>query len=219
MDAGTLHHSNRPRKSPVLEVPQKTKPPNSPMACRTPRLPFCSPTHPGSMHTVADALSRPPGADEGKEDNQEITMILEPTFVQVMDEDSPGTLEDQIVKTQNHYRQAMTTLQEQGLIYPSNASSGTFWKDTTQNRLIIPKDEELRRQVVDTWHNNPTGGHPRRDETARQINERYFWPGARTWISEYVKGCATCQQNKNLVHRFKASLYRIPVPTRPEPFK
>src|SRR5487761_1760216 len=34
-----------------------------------------------------------------------------------------------------------------------------------------------------------------------------------------MKGCATCQQNKNLVHRIKASLYRIPVPTRPEPFK
>src|SRR5487761_686196 len=46
MDTRTLHHSNRPRKSPVLEVSQKTKPPNSPMARGTPRLPFYSPTHP-----------------------------------------------------------------------------------------------------------------------------------------------------------------------------
>ena len=114
---------------------------------------------------VADALSRPPGADEGKEDNQEITMIPEPTFVQVMDEDSLGTLEDQIVRTQNHYQQAMKTLQQQGLIYPTTTSIGTFWKDKAQDRLIIPRDEELRRQVVDTWHNNPTGGHPGRDET------------------------------------------------------
>src|SRR5487761_1072742 len=98
---------------------------------------------PGSVHTAADALSRPLGAAEGKEDNQKITMIPEPTFVRVMDEDSPGTLEGQIVKTQNHYQQAMATLQEQGLIYPSNTSSGTFWKDTTRNHLIIPKDEEL----------------------------------------------------------------------------
>src|SRR5487761_1819882 len=136
-----------------------------------------------------------------------------------MDEDSPGTLEEQIVKTQKHYQQAMTILQEQDLAYPTTTSIGTFWKDKIQHRLIIPKDKELHRQVADTWHNDPTGGPPGRDETTRRINDRYFWPGARTWIADYVKGCATCQQNKNLAHRIKASLYRIPVPTRPAPFK
>src|SRR5487761_1621110 len=79
---------------------------------------------PGSSHTAADALSRPPGADEGKEDNQEITMLPESTFVRIMDEDSPGTLEEQIVKSQNHYQQAMTALQEQDLIYPTTTSMG-----------------------------------------------------------------------------------------------
>ena len=98
-------------------------------------------------------------------------MLPESTFVRIMDEDSPGTLEEQIVKTQNRYRQAMTALQEQDLIYPTTTSMGTFWKDKAQNRLIIPKDEELRRQVVDTWHNNPTGGHPGRDETTQHIDD------------------------------------------------
>ena len=120
---------------------------------------------PGNLHTAADALSRPPGPDEGKEDNQEITMIPKSTFIRIMDEDSSGTLEDQIMKTQNRYQQAMTILQKQNLIYPTSTTTGTFWKDKAQNHLIIPKDEELRRQVIDTWHNNPTGRHPGRDET------------------------------------------------------
>jgi Integrase zinc binding domain len=44
----------------------------------------------------------------------------------------------------------------------------------------------------------------------RRINKEYFWPGDRTWITEYIKGCATCQQNKNLMHRIKTPMFRIP---------
>jgi hypothetical protein len=40
----------------------------------------------------------------------------------------------------------------------------------------------------------------------------YFWPAGRAWIEQYVKGCATCQQNKNLTHVTKTPLYKIPVP-------
>ena len=36
---------------------------------------------PGQLHTAADALSRPFGSDEGKDDNQEITMIPQEAFI------------------------------------------------------------------------------------------------------------------------------------------
>ena len=41
----------------------------------------------------------------------------------------------------------------------------------------------------------------------------------RKWITEYVKGCATCQQNKNLTHRRKTPLYRIPPSPNARPFE
>jgi Integrase zinc binding domain len=44
----------------------------------------------------------------------------------------------------------------------------------------------------------------------RHINREYFWPGTKAWITEYIKGCATCQQNKNLTHRVKTPMFRIP---------
>jgi hypothetical protein len=69
-----------------------------------------------------------------------------------------------------------------------------------------------------TWHDGPLNGHPRRDETIRCVNKEYFWPGARAWITEYVKGCATCQQNKNLTHRIKTPLFRIPSVIDAKPF-
>jgi hypothetical protein len=39
------------------------------------------------------------------------------------------------------------------------------------------------------------------------------------WIVQYVKGCAKCQQNKNLTKRTKVPLYRIPMPTDALPFQ
>ena len=39
-----------------------------------------------------------------------------------------------------------------------------------------------------------------------------------TWISEYVAGCAICQQNKNLTHPTKIPLFRIPMQEDATPF-
>ena len=46
----------------------------------------------------------------------------------------------------------------------------------------------------------------------------YFWPLERAWIKRYIKGCATCQQNKNLTHITNTLLYKIPVPENAPPF-
>jgi hypothetical protein len=39
------------------------------------------------------------------------------------------------------------------------------------------------------------------------------------WIAQYMKGCAKCQQNKNLTKRMKVPLYQIPTPTDALPFQ
>src|SRR6266853_1184815 len=58
------------------------------------------------------------------------------------------------------------------------------------------------------------GGHSGRDETTRKIQREYLWPKARPWVEQYVKGCAVCQQNKNLTHRPCVPLFKIHVPLR-----
>jgi len=64
-----------------------------------------------------------------------------------------------------------------------------------------------------------TAGHPGRDETIRKTKELYQWPGMNTWIADYVKGCAICQQNKILTHQKKTPLYGITVPQDAKPFQ
>jgi len=86
-------------------------------------------------------------------------------------------------------------------------------------RLVIPPDEQLKREILQLLHDAPTAGHPGRDETFAQVSHAYWWPGMRTWITDYVAGCAVCQQNKNVTHRKRTPLYRIPTSKEALPFQ
>src|SRR5487761_1648314 len=123
---------------------------------------------PGKLHTAADALSRPPGADQGALDNQEMTMIPEPTFIKVLNEDSPRSLEHRIVRYQQLHQPTMKLWESSGTIEQHSTATQTMWKDTLKGRLVIPPDNDIRRQIMDIWHEGPTGGHPGSDETTRR---------------------------------------------------
>jgi Integrase zinc binding domain len=68
-------------------------------------------------------------------------------------------------------------------------------------------------------HDHPSAGHPGRDETIRKAKQHLQWEGMNQWIANYVKGCATCQQNKILTHKTKVPLYRIPTEEGALPFQ
>ena len=87
-----------------------------------------------------------------------------------------------------------------------------------EGRLVIPPEETLRRKILQLFHDAPTAGHPGRDETFTQVSNVYWWPGMRTWTTEYIAGCAVCQQNKNITHRTRTPLYRIPTADGALPF-
>jgi hypothetical protein len=72
---------------------------------------------------------------------------------------------------------------------------------------------------MNLYHDHPLARHPGRDETLRRVQERYRWPGMKDWIADYIKGCATCQQNKILMHKAKNPLYRIGTLPNARPFE
>jgi hypothetical protein len=95
---------------------------------------------------------------------------------------------------------------------------GSIWKNQ-DGKLVIPPDDNIRREIMKEWHDAPTAGHPRRDEMVRLVNHYYYWPGAKHWIAEYIRGCAICQQNKILTHRAKVPTYRISTKEDARPFE
>ena len=66
---------------------------------------------------------------------------------------------------------------------------------------MVPPSEPLRRALVELNHDSTTAGHPGIDKTYYALLKQYWWPGCRTFVREYVKGCAICQANKPITHR------------------
>ena len=88
-----------------------------------------------------------------------------------------------------------------------------------EGKTKIPPILEVKRGLMNLYHNSHLAGHPGQDETLRKLQEKYWWPNMRQWVEDYIKGCATCQQNKILTHRKKTPLYRIPTLPDAKPFQ
>jgi Integrase zinc binding domain/Chromo (CHRromatin Organisation MOdifier) domain len=147
-----------------------------------------------------------------------MTIIPEAAFIRLAGPDSDGSIEHTISIVQSQNRSLMEEWTGIYLIECVDNPDGSFWRDIKSRQLVIPPNQGLKRELMNTWHEGFINGHPRQDETIRRINREYFWPGTRGWITEYIKGCTTCQQNKNLTHRIKTPIFWIPSTINTKPF-
>ena len=69
------------------------------------------------------------------------------------------------------------------------------------------------------YHDLPSSGHPGRDGTIKNISHRYFWPRMNTYITQYVSGCAQCQQNKINRHPIQTPYMPLYTQTQAIPFQ
>jgi Integrase zinc binding domain len=147
-----------------------------------------------------------------------MTMIPEAAFIRLAGPDSDRSIKHTITIIQNHNRALMDEWTNTYPIERIDNPDEPFWRDIKGQQLVIPPDQGLKHELMNIWHEGSINGHPGQDEMIRCINKEYFWPGAKTWITEYIKGCATCQQNKNLTHYIKTPIFRIPSTISAKPF-
>ena len=86
----------------------------------------------------------------------------------------------------------MTTGLEDWRLENTNGRNILFYK----GKNYIPKDTELRQDIVKTFHDYQTAKHPGEIGTYNAVRQHYWWPGLRTFVKNYVQGCGTCQQFK-----------------------
>ena len=98
---------------------------------------------------------------------------------------------------------ALTTLLDHGpTAVKNNLNDWTVEQFNNRNVLFfkgknyIPLDDNLRKDIAKMFHDYLTAGHPGELETFNSIRQHYWWPGLRTFVKNYVKGCGTCQQFK-----------------------
>ena len=67
---------------------------------------------------------------------------------------------------------------------------------TRQGQLAVGDSPELCHRLTATHHDQAMAGHPRIQRMISLVSQRYWWPGLKEFVRNYVKGCATCQATK-----------------------
>jgi hypothetical protein len=96
-------------------------------------------------------------------------------------------LDNQVKDTQEDFYALLKTWQE-----PHNLRidhENFFWKDLA---LVVVENNSLKRGVLSLFHTSKAAGHPGISKTLSLIQPHYWWPHMRDFITNYVKGCATC---------------------------
>ncbi|KIO17550.1 hypothetical protein M407DRAFT_84869, partial [Tulasnella calospora MUT 4182] len=83
-----------------------------------------------------------------------------------------------------------------------------------RNRIYVPNDEEIKRMLLQLYHDSVMAGHPGQAKTLDLVSRGYYWPSQKAYVNRYVDGCDTCQRNKPQ-HRSTGLLKPLPVPTGP----
>ena len=155
---------------------------------------------------LSDALSRRPDfCPDEDHDNENVVMLPDHMFLQLIDLD----LQQKIALSDTLDQQALdalTFLLNDSLTVPSPLKQDI--KDWTvhlddghqylfyQGKAYIPRNDDLRRDIVRTFHDHITAGHPGELGTYNAVRQHYWWPGLRTFVKNYVQGCGLCQQFK-----------------------
>lgn len=83
-----------------------------------------------------------------------------------------------------------------------------------KGRVVLPKNSPLVATLLHDYHDSPLGGHSGDLKTYQRLAANCYWPNMRTQIAEYVRNCATCQQQKTSSLSPAGLLQPLPVPDK-----
>ncbi|KAM7281938.1 DDE-type integrase/transposase/recombinase [Ixodes scapularis] len=95
-----------------------------------------------------------------------------------------------------------------GVLYKEN-----FGDNNSPWLLVIPTD--LREEIFQACHDDPTSGHLGYSRTLARIREKYYWPKLPKTVHLYTRSCHECQRRKKPPTRPAGLLQPIPPPTAP----
>ena len=167
----------------------------------------------------SDALSWQPDLILAQDtDNEQMTLLPDNLFMNLLD----LTLQDRILNLGQ-----LDSFLENFLITDPPFGAKEDWKLELvggRNTLFykewnyIPDDLDLQCDIVKMLHDHEMAGHPGEAKTLVSVEREYWWPGLRTFVRNYVKGCGVCQQYKINHSPSHPSYMPIPPASTTQPF-
>jgi len=84
-----------------------------------------------------------------------------------------------------------------------------------EGKVYVPKDEELRAEVIQLHHDVPVARHRGRWKTVELVTRNYWWLGVTRDVGRYVEGRDLCQRMKNRMEELAGKLKLSEVPGKP----
>jgi hypothetical protein len=179
--------------------------------------------HPGKANVIADALSRKAHCSclfveafnealcwEMRKLNLEIIPQGDLNHLSVV-----ATLKDSIVLAQQRnkgiriIKQNIT--QEEGKYKCFRVDpEGVLWFNES---IIVPKDHQLRKQIMDEAHLSKFSMHPGSTKMYQDLKQNFWWTRMKREIAKYISECDICQRVKASHLKTAGILQPLPIPS------
>ena len=84
---------------------------------------------------------------------------------------------------------------------------------TPDRAVVVPPIDSIKMDIMMCYHHSTYAGHQSAKRTYGVITHRYFWPGLRKDVDNFVRNCQSCQRQKPYKGP-RAPTQAIPVPNR-----
>src|ERR1700677_881183 len=180
----------------------------------------------GALSTKVDLLSRRSDHDQGENDNENIILLKPECFriaallqghVLINAEETP--LLSEIRKSKVYNKSVVKAIEDLKKSSTKCLRSNEWQLEQDlilfRGKVYVPKNDNLRRKVVELHHNFFSPGHPEQWKTIELITRNYWWPGLSKFTIKYVKGCDTCNRTKMFPEKPVGKLLPLPIPNVP----
>jgi hypothetical protein len=87
---------------------------------------------------------------------------------------------------------------------------GVLWFN---NRIVVPKNHQLRKQILDEAHLSKFSIHPGSTKMYQDLRRNFWWTRMKREIAKYVCECDTCQRVKASHLKVSGTLQPLPIPS------
>ena len=157
---------------------------------------------PGCLLAGPDALSRHSDLHSDKSDNSSTVLLPDSLFVNLIDTKLHERISDSSKSNPLVLQHLQMSLEDIPAAFRSHLFNWKFNNQvlTYKGRVYVPPNEPLCHSILACCHNHETAGHPGYLKTRQLVASEFWWLGLTQFVHKYVKGCATCQQNKLNTH-------------------
>ncbi|WVZ80938.1 hypothetical protein U9M48_028371 [Paspalum notatum var. saurae] len=160
--------------------------------------------HPGKANVVADALSHRADCHVLEVRPTARVICCEIDEIEVITEQMAElysliiepTIKEQIIAAQKQDK-SMAYIRE-GIDEEKKAcftldDQGVLW---FKGRLVVPRDMELRKKILDEAHTSMFTMHPGSNKMYQDLKQKFWWTRMKWEIAKYVSECDVCQRVK-----------------------